>query len=238
MQENEKKSKVTPPYLSVAKLSQLIALISSRNFSEIKQSDLKHYGFGESDTYVGVGTLRFLGIIDEKNQIQPDAKKLHLQGVSRTEAISAITRRAYAVLFDRVPNLLDLSPEELHNEFLIAYGITPRIARSALPAFLWLCEQAGLKEVSPEAAKRTSKKPVTKSEPKAQAESVSERKPANGSFPDTLTFSFQGGIQLVIPNLGTQISNAIAQGELKDISDGINEFSRKFLATEEELNHD
>ena len=236
---NERKTKITPPYLSVSKLSQLISLISSRNFAEISPGDLSHYGFGESDTYVGVGTLRFLGLIDSANKIQESARKLHLQGASRTEAIAEMTRKAYSTLFDRVPNLLELDTEELHNEMLIAYGITPRIAKSALPAFLWLCEQGGLKEPSEEPARRAAPKSATTRPTRAAAgkkvEAVASPRISNA---DVLTFSFKGGVQLLIPNTGPDITTAIAQGDLKIVSDAINDFSRDHLINTEDRTDD
>ena len=239
-QETTKKTKLTPPYLSMAKLSQIVNLISSRNFSELGPSDLGHYGFGESDAYAAVGALRFLGLIDGSNKVQESAKKLHLQGASRTEALAAITKSAYAELFDRVPNLLDLSTDDLHNELLITYGITPRIAKSALPAFLWLCEQGGLKEPSPESIKRT---PQKGSGPKAVSKPATEKNVDTKAIPPrfdqgVLNFSFKGGIQLLVPNNGPEITAAIAQGELKTISDQINEFSRNYLLNKEQENHE
>jgi hypothetical protein len=238
-QEGSSKSKNTPPYLSVAKLSQLFGLVSSRNFSEINHSDLKHYGFGDSDIYIAIGTLRFLGIIDRSNKVLPAAKKLHLQGSSRTEAIAEMTRSAYAAVFDRVPNLVDLPPAEMHNEFLIAYGITPRVAKSALPAFLWLCEQGGLRELPVANEKRGTKiSSSVRPEPNLPAKRVGGAISGGTAPTDSLEFDFSGGIKLVIPKAGPDLATAIAQGELKRISDEINEFARKYLLNKTEGNNE
>ena len=77
---SETKQRTMPPYLSVGKLGQLFGLISTRNFSELQPSELTHYGYGESDTYVAVTALRFLGLLDSKNQAHEDMKKLHKIG--------------------------------------------------------------------------------------------------------------------------------------------------------------
>lgn len=218
-------SAIMPPYLSVSKLAQLINLISTRNFTELKSNDLTHYGFGETDSYIAITALRFLGLLNEENKAEDSIKKFHLQGPPKQDAIKTIVQQAYSAIFQRVPNPMNLDNDELFNEFLVTYGITPRVARTAVPAFVWLCEQAGLKEPTEKASTPKTSKKVDKN----SSATTKIKTPANSTNSNTLNFTFKGGIQLLIPNIGHEITTALAQGELKSISDEITKFAEKYF---------
>lgn len=219
-----------PPYLSIAKLSQLLNLVSTRKFDEIKPSDLVHYGFGETDSYIAVTALRFLGLVDSKNHTQESMRSLQLQGDARTQALEKMVRTGYAMIFDRVTDPSSLQDAELHNEFLVTYGITPRIARSAVPAFVWLCEQAELRQ--PNVAKEPARKAAATSKSLHRSATPAKRLDV-ADVPGSLNFEFKGGIRLVIPAAGSDVTTAVAQGELKGISDEIIKFAEKYLKSEE-----
>ncbi|QQS23326.1 DUF5343 domain-containing protein [bacterium] len=231
---SENKQKTSPPYLSVGKLAQLFGLISTRNFQEIQPGELTHYGYGESDGYVAVTSLRFLGLLNSKNQVQEVAKKLHLKGDARTEAIAELVKSAYAKLLERMPTAYSLPADELHNEFIVTYGITPRLARTAVPAFLWLAEEGGLKEPSGTISKsQETKRSVPKAATKIPVKKAKKQIEPSHDSHGALNFEFKGGVRLIIPNSGHQLSAAIAQGELKMISEEINKFVEKHLTTKE-----
>jgi hypothetical protein len=218
----------TPPYLSISKLGQLLNLVSTRRFDEIQPQDLVHYGFGETDSYIGVTALRFLGLIDQKNQAKETIKKLQLQGDAKIEALATTVRNAYAMIFERIQDPAALDPDELHNEFLITYGITPRVARAAVPAFVWLCEQANLR--TPSGPKQAVKsQPSQSNSQRVRRSTGAQPRPNTGDGSDTLAFAFKGGITLIIPNSGPELTIALAQGELKQVSDEIIKFAEKYL---------
>lgn len=166
-EEKQVKKLLKPPYLSLSALERVVSLLSTRSLDEITFDYLNNQGFGKSDVYTAIVALRFLGLIDNQGKTTEAAKKLHLQGEPRTKALQEMIRSAYSKLFKTVTEPQKLSSEELHNEFIAQYGITKRIAKSAVPAFLWLCEMAGLKEKSLEPRKReVIRKKVARTIPK------------------------------------------------------------------------
>ena len=143
----EPNGEVTPPYLSVARLEKVISLASNRNFSNVSYSLFEKYGFNRVDAILAFNVFGFLGLIDKDGNATELMAKLHLQGDLRKKEFEKIIRAAYKKLFDATNNNPhNLGKEDLLNEFAIHYGVSPRIARSAIPVFLKLCEYAGLKE--------------------------------------------------------------------------------------------
>ncbi len=62
-------------------------------------------------------------------------------------------QKSYKKLFDLVENPAILSRDELYNEFIAEYSLSPRLIKGALPLFLWLSKEAGL-EVTEEVESR------------------------------------------------------------------------------------
>lgn len=145
MDEAQKKQ-VTPPYMSLPQLEKLIDLVSSRNLAELSLGVFRGYGFNAFDASVAGATLKFLGLADDQNRPTPKMAKLRLKGEARKKAFEEIVKGAYKKLFDSVEEPYKLPPDELSNEMVVQYGATPRIVRSAVPAFLKFCEYAGLIE--------------------------------------------------------------------------------------------
>jgi len=82
----------------------------------------------------------------------------------------SIVKIAYQKLFKTIDKPYEMPTQELTNEFIASYELSPRVARTAVPAFLWLCEESGMKEKSLLPRKRLSgsKRTVTKSEGKTK----------------------------------------------------------------------
>jgi hypothetical protein len=95
---------------------------------------------------LAVGALRFLGLINDANQTTDLVPKLRLTGDAGKQEMEKIIRAAYRKLFDATETPQDFSTEELKNAMVIQYDLSPRVARTAVPAFIKLCEYAGLKE--------------------------------------------------------------------------------------------
>ena len=139
---------VKPPYLSLTTLEKLFGLLSTRRLDEIKNPYLEAQGFTKFDIGVIPSTLKFLGLIDDNFKTSEIVKKLHLQGDPKKEALQSIVKNGYKRLFNTIDNPYEMPATELKNEFIATYDISSRIAGAAMPAFLWLCEEAGLKEKS------------------------------------------------------------------------------------------
>lgn len=212
----EKKN--TPPYLSIKKMKKLFDIISSTKLSEIEPKYLKIKGIIGTDANVAVSALRFLGIVNEDGKTTELAKKLLLKGKDREETIQKIVKSSYSELFGRLPEAYKLSQKELHDELLSIYDLSPRIAKCAAPAFLWLCSQGGLMETQPREIKK--EKGFIKSKADAL---VGPEKTLFESADEYLTIPLKGGIQLIIPSrISAQI---MITEEFKKIMEALIKFS-------------
>jgi len=242
--ENNKENNdkvLQPPYLSISRLNKLYDLISSRSLSEINTEYLTNYGFSKPDAYLGVAALRFLGIIDDKGKTNELIRKFQLRGEQREKEISDIIKKAYKSLFDIVERPQDLSVDDLANEFLHAYKISSRrVADPGVRAFLFLCEQAGLREKTIQVRERkendkTMNKSQKDSEKGLTRNRISKFKQKNTEIMEQiegLSLNFSGGIKLIFPNNDSRVSQAVALGELKKVAEAIEDFAKKFMTNQ------
>lgn len=140
------KNQIKIPYLSAAKMEKLMELVSQRSHTSISLDYFKNYGFGHADAYLAINTLKFLGIIDEDGKSMENQRKFQLRGDARNKEIQEILKSAYKKLFSTTSEPFNLSKDDLINEFMHNYSLSGRVAASAVPAFLKLCEFAGLVE--------------------------------------------------------------------------------------------
>ena len=136
----------TVPYLNASRVEKALNLVSERSLINVSPDYFKSYGFGHADAYLAINLLKFLGIIDENDKPTSIARKFQLKGEARNKEIEEVIRNAYAKIFKISEKPQNLSTDELINEFIHTYDLSPRVARSAVPAFLKLCEFAGLRE--------------------------------------------------------------------------------------------
>ena len=132
------------PYLSAAKMGRLMELVSERSLTIITPEYFKNYGFGQADAYLAINTLKFLGVIDDNGKSTDVLRRFQLRGDIRNMEVQQILKVVYKRLFDAVDDPYKLSKDDLTNEFMHHYSLSRRIAISAVPAFLKLCEFAGL----------------------------------------------------------------------------------------------
>jgi len=155
--------KTKPIYLSVPKLQEVIRLTSERSLSSVKAKYFEGYGIKGTDAVLAVSSLRFLGLLDDTGTPTEKMAKLRLKGEARKKEFESVIRSAYKVLFTVVEKPYELAPDDLNNEMVTHYDLSPRIARAAVPAFLWLCEYAGLiQEGSVSIRQRRSKTGISK----------------------------------------------------------------------------
>lgn len=215
--EEQKKSN-TVPYLSAAKMDKLLQLVSDRSLNNISAAYFKSYGFGEADAYLAMNTLRFLKLVDDNDKPTEHARKFQLRGEARDKEVEPIVRTAYKDLFDSVSEPQNLPKDELINEFMHSYSLSSRIAKSAVPAFLKLCEFAGLVEQGSvlTRTRQSQSGGATKSTKKLTGKSNSksittEDREEVGS---TIVPFAGGKVKLVLP---TEIlTKAIFEGKLND----------------------
>lgn len=146
METTPEKKELSPVYLSVSKLDQVIRLLSTRSPKEVSLSTLQSHEFGRYDAVVAVGALKFLGLIDDEGKPTPLMSKIQYEGDARKAEWEKIVRQAYQSLFEVLKTPQDIPVNELSNDMMSTYGVTKRVAKPAALSFLKLCEYAGLKE--------------------------------------------------------------------------------------------
>lgn len=144
--ENEQVIESKIPYLSAAKMEKLMELVSERSLSSITPEYFKNYGFGQADAYLAINTLKFLGIVEDSGKSTEVLRKFQLRGDTRNTETQQILKVAYKKLFGVIGEPHKLSKDDLTNEFMHHYSLSRRVAVSAVPAFLKLCEFSGLLE--------------------------------------------------------------------------------------------
>src|SRR5581483_3570084 len=147
--------------LSVAKLQEMLELISTRNIDEVSVSFFTDRGFSRIDGPLAVRALEFFGLIDDSGKPTALMAKLRLKGEPRKKAFEEIVRSAYKELFNTIDAPQDLPNEDLTNEFIAHYSISDRVAKSAIPVFIKLCEFAGLKPEGSVVSRKREPKPKT-----------------------------------------------------------------------------
>ena len=143
---NDSKNTLKIPYLSASRMEKLLELVSERSLINIEPSYFEKYGFGKADAYLAINTLKFLGLIDENDKSTDLLRKFQLKGDVRNKETQQILKNAYKDLFNTVTEPYKLSKDDLTNEFMHHYGLSKRVAASAVPAFLKLCEFTGFLE--------------------------------------------------------------------------------------------
>ena len=188
--------KPNPPYVGGKILKRLLDLLSSRSFSRIRVEDLVTRDFGRSVAYQGLQALRFLGLVDEEGNTTEAVRKLTQKGDPRKTALQEVVRSSYQELFNTVPEPYSLSNDDLHNEFISVYGLSSRLAKSAVPAFLLISAEAGL-TAAPEQRKPLS---GSKAQPPAGLRKKAQQEyQQDQPVTDFNEFKLGGGAKLLIP---------------------------------------
>lgn len=230
MNEPEKDA-VNPPYISVARLERLLELLSTRSFSEITIDYLKAQGLAGTDANLGLATLRFLGISDARGKMLDSVKTFHLRGETRQSGLQSILKTAYKKLFDMSDEAYNLPKEDLINDFVSIYGVTHRVARAAVAAFLHLCGQAGW-IVSKETQKRQRS---TEKKVRGANKLRIPKKTANPDETNGLkSFPFLGGkIRLMFPE-NDKLTEVVLSDEFRAVSEAIKTFGDAFFTEDAE----
>jgi hypothetical protein len=229
---SDENSSGTVPYLSASKMEKVMALVFERSLQNISPSYFKTHGFGIADAYLAMNVLRFLGLMDEAGKPTALAKKFQLKGDARMKEVEVAVRHAYRSLFDAVANPHLLSKDELANELMRCYGLSNRLARSAIPAFLKLCEFAGLLE---EGSVLTRRREDAASPRVENVPQIVRRAPVVKVRGHETSIPFGGGtLSLTLPTqfLTNAILDARLGADLKKVTDALSEFAAKHIPGE------
>ena len=226
MVKEETSTKLVPPYLSVARLDALLKLLESHSFPKITVGDLVARNFSKPDGFLAIQTLRFLGMLSVDGKPTDKAKVLSMKAEGKEQKLQEIVRVAYQKLFDTVPSAELLSRAQLHDEFMAVYGISSRLANSATPLFIWLCNKAAIKTTEEikqtKARSKTSYRSATvKGVVREHRENYAYRMGGN----DIIDLNISS-IRLLIPK-NEIVDDAIASGGLIDVRQEIIKFAEK-----------
>lgn len=234
-----KSTKLNPPYGSINRLHYVFDLFSTHNFSQISPSLLRDRGFSGSDAFQTIAAIKFLGIIDSEGNKTGHMTKLQLKGDERTQVVLDIVKSAYKKLFDTVEEPYKLSKDDLYNDFISIYGLSGRLASTAVPNFLWLCKEAGL-EVSeaPELKERRAR--VKNSDDTNKLPNRSIKKPESFHTPATPTLNVGNSVEvgefkLVLPDSWDRekTRKSIVKGDFKAIYEELEKLSAKLIKNTE-----
>lgn len=208
------KKQSKPVYLSVPRLMEVIRIVSERSIVDVNAAYFQRYGFGDSDSALAVSSLRFLGLVDDDGHSTISMNKISSKSEdSRKKAFEEVVKTAYSKLFE-LDKPYDLSPERLHDEIRAQYDVSTRIATSAVPAFLKLCELAGLREGTPTPSGRTRKQKTAKdSTPHRTATQLNETAIRAGFKPIRVA---EGRMVLNIPS---ELQDKILEGDDEKLHD-------------------
>lgn len=217
--------KTLPPYLSLAQLRKLVEMITDTRPKTLTSAILKK-DFGPTDASIAMGTLRFLDLVDDAGNTKDSIKEFNRKGADRAPALEPIIRNAYKALFEHVADGApqNLPAEKLHNHFLTVYDVAPRIAESAVRAFFYLAEEAGLKERTAAAPRPSAPRPKkTEVAPRRAGATNDVANRGNNSFgTDTIAIPFEGGITFALP--AKVLSNADLIADYKNVLTAIKTF--------------
>jgi len=224
--ETEKNTKEAKPvYISTPKLEKLIKIAADHPNNTFTSKYFIQYGFGESDATLAVSSLRFLGLIDDGGKATDLMPKISAKNEDRKkQGFEEVVRKAYSKLFEGETKPYELSSDDLHDALRGEYGLSPRVARTAIPAFFKLCEYAGLREETKASSPRERTKRV--SHQKNQT-----NRPSSGSK-NHEPRSPSGTIQIINGEIGLLISENVAKKQIfdkkfRDLMDGLIEAAHK-----------
>jgi hypothetical protein len=223
--------KKNPPYGSVTRLKYAFDLFSTHNFPQVTSSLLKSRGFSGSDAFQTISSLKFLKIIDDDGNKTDQMQKLQLRGEERTKGIAEIIKNAYVDLFNTIEQPNKLSKDDLHNDFISVYGLSGRLAQTAVPNFLWLCGEAGL-EVNEQIELKTRaprSRSLDSSNKKASAPEKSNSFKRNNSIEDHSGAVEVGEFKLILPSSWDieETKRAVVKGKFAIIYQELEKLSKE-----------
>jgi hypothetical protein len=229
----EEKKQTTVPYLSASRMGKVMELVSERSLQNPSVLYFKSYGFGDGDAFLAMNVLRFLKLVDEKDKPTERAKKFQLRGEARNKEVEAAIRESYRELFAVAEKPYELSKDDLANELMNSYSLSRRVSKSAVPAFLKLCEFAGLVEKG----SVLTRKRQNGGAPKQQEKRIGKMKRAgelsidDGEYVPVLFADGKMKLYLQTKILAKVILDTQLGEDLKKVTDSMSEFANKYYPT-------
>ena len=226
----KKETKTNPPYIAVKKIDGLLERITSRSYEKIDRKTLMGYGFSDGESSQAVNALVFLGIVNQDKTVNREL--IDAIGAknedNKIEGIKNMVEGAYADLFSAYPSVAQADTDDIHDEMKRVYELSPRIARTAVPAFVHFCELAGLRERVEQSSATSSKSTsVLKSVQKPTSKAPTASNPDMGMLSSSVVIDFADGeVKLAIPQ--KVMTNPMLLDDYKTLVSAVNEFVGKF----------
>ena len=186
-----KKAAFIPPYTSAGDFVKFINSVRGRRPDPLSLKSLHEVGIGRSNAYTLFGSLKAMGLYDEKGTL---LQRDDLSGLaSRDEDIKRksfrnILERTYHELLQAIP--VDNATVEKVRHYFVVNGAAPSIAIKAARLFIWIARQAGFETAEAEfnpynlEQEKTKKPKEIKKKPSTNGSS----KPASPTLSDPVDY--------------------------------------------------
>ncbi len=139
------KSNFIPPYISAAEFVRFMNSVRVRRPDPLTLKSLEEIGVSKSNSYTLFGTLKAMGLYDEKGTLlqRDDLSGLASRDESiKRESFNRILDRTYHDLMEAIP--VEEATVEKVRHYFVVNGAAPSPALKAARLFIWLVSQAGL----------------------------------------------------------------------------------------------
>ena len=135
-------TELKPPYRRPVWYEKFFKLIQQRSVVKVSLEFIKlNITSGKSEAYKLQNGLRFLGLLDLKNNPTPELEKLRMTGEAFEKNLTDVIRKAYSDLFN-VVLVESADPENLVNYMIEKYGYSQPLAEEATALFVYFCDKA------------------------------------------------------------------------------------------------
>ena len=134
---------LAPPYGPASGMLEGLRLLQKTTPARVDAAFLRTHKIAPGNEYKVVGSLRFLGLVDDDGRPTETSRFLKTRGPAYTQGLQQIVRVAYEGLF----SFLDLdraTREEIYNYFITEAGVGPEMAAKTTRFFIDLCLEAGM----------------------------------------------------------------------------------------------
>lgn len=132
-----------PPYGPARGMLEGLHLLQRMSPARVDAAFLRAHHIAPGNEYKVVGSLRYLGLIDEDGRPTEKSRLLKTRGPAYLQGLQQIVRTAYQGLFSSL-NLVQATREEIYNYFITEAGVGPEMAAKTTRFFIDLCQEAGI----------------------------------------------------------------------------------------------
>src|SRR3989304_1383343 len=134
---------LAPPYGPARGMLEGLRLLQKTTPARVDAAFLRTHNIAPGNEYKVVGSLRFLGLVDEEGSPTDTSRLLKTRGPAQTQGLQQIVRAAYGELLSSM-DLAQATKEEIYNHFITEAGVGPEMAAKTTRFFIDLCLEAGI----------------------------------------------------------------------------------------------